>query len=809
MRWNRTVLLLMALMLIAPSGAARAADAAMVVEDEQLLQAAKLGIDGPGLLAFFRTRTQPSTDQDQIADLVRQLGNDSDKVSGKATRDLISLGAVTVPWLRRALKDPDDTLTAQRARFCLDSIEGSGGPALAIAAARLLAVRRPAGAVKVLLAYLPFADDDSVVEEVRDSLTALALSDGKPDKALMEALNDKVPIRRATAAESLCQAGARGEFSLVRYLLKDSKPTVRLRVALALGEAKDQEAVPVLIDLLGKLPPGQAVSAEKVLVGIAGTQAPSVALGTDEATRKRCRDTWHTWWTSIKNDYLLEYFRKRTLADADRDKFQAMIRRLGSDSYRVREKAVADLVAYRTAGAPLLTQATKNTDPEIARNAERCLRLINAAPGAALSATNARVMGLRKPKGAVEILLGYLPFADDETVAEDVRNSLAAMALEDGKPHKSIVAALTDKLPARRAAAAEALLQAGLTNEKEALAKLLKDPDVLVRMRVALALAEARHKEAVPVLIDLLAQAPAEEAWKAEEMLRRLADDKAPTLVLGDDAATRQKCRTGWAAWWKDHGAKPDFNKLQHLPRLLGYTVIAQYSNRRGMGVVYEIDKSGKTRWKIDSVNYAFDIQLLRGERVLIPEYSGSRVTERDFKGKVHWEMQVYNPINAQRLRNGNTFIASRNQLLEVDRNKKQVFSINRQQYDIMAAEKLRNGQIIMLTSAGMCIRMDAKGKELKSFSVGNVNYYGCLEVLPNGRILVAQYNTNKIVEYNADGKSVWEATVQWPTSVSRLPNGHTLVACGDNQLVLELDRRGKKVWEHKTNGRPWRVRRR
>src|SRR5262249_41329762 len=150
------------------------------------------------------------------------------------------------------------------------------------------------------------------------------------------------------------------EFGAVRYLLQDSKPTVRMRVAVALAKARDMEAVQVLIDSLGKLPPEQAVTAEEVLKDVAGTTAPSVALGKDEPTRKRCRDTWNTWWKSFKNEDLLTYFRKRTLADADREKFQEMIKLLGSDSFRVRKKAIKDLAGYRGAAAPMLQQALSN-----------------------------------------------------------------------------------------------------------------------------------------------------------------------------------------------------------------------------------------------------------------------------------------------------------------------------------------------------------------------------------------------------------------------------------------------------------------
>jgi HEAT repeat protein len=808
MRWTRAGLTLAALAVLGPSLSTAAADATAVAEDEQRLKAVKLEVAGPALLAFFQARANPAADPATIATLVRDMGNDSDKISTRAIRELVSLGPVTVPWLRRVLNDPDDALAVERATALLQAIEGSEGPALPAAAARLVALRRPTGAVKVLLAYLPFADDDSVVDEVRNALSALAVTDGRADADLVAALKDERPIRRAVAAEALCQAKAAAALPAVRYLLQDSKPTVRLRAALALGGARENEAIPVLIELLGKLPEAQAGQAQGLLNEIAGEQAPAVALGKDEATRKVCRDRWHTWWQAVKDSDLMAYFRQRTLSDVDRDKLLATIRLLGNDSYRVRQKAARELVQYRSAVVPLLTQALRDADAEVRRNAQHCLNTINAAPGAPLSATNARLMGYRKPPGALEVLLAYLPFADDDTVADEVRNTLAALALPDGKPHPTLIAALTDKSPPRRAAAAEALLRAGIDPHRTAVADLLKDQDLMVRLRTAIALASAREKLAVPVLIDLLAQAPMEESWRAEEVLRRLADEKAPTLELEGDDNARKKCREAWLAWWKDRGAKLDMARIDSAPRLHGYTVIGQYTNT-GMVEVVEIGRDGKKRWSITGLTYAYDMQMLRGDRLLIPEYSSSRVTERDFKGNVKWELNVQNPINAQRLPNGHTFVAGRNRLVEVDRNKKEVFSIQRQRYDVMAAQKLRNGQIVMITNLGQLLRLDTKGTVLKSFSVGQVGYYGGLEALANGNVLVSDYNTSRVVEYDEKGKIVWQASVQWPSSVTRLPNGNTLVSSQDSYMIVELDRKGKKVWEHKAEGRPWRVRRR
>jgi hypothetical protein len=126
-----------------------------------------------------------------------------------------------------------------------------------------------------------------------------------------------------------------------------------------------------------------------------------------------------------------------------------------------------------------------------------------------------------------------------------------------------------------------------------------------------------------------------------------------------------------------------------------------------------------------------------------------------------------------------------------------------------MAARKLRDGPIIFVTSAGQCIRLDAAGKVAKTFTVGPVQTFSSIDVLPNGRVLIPQVSNGRVVEYDLDGKQVWEARVTFPTSVVRLPNGNTLVASMGSQQVLEVDRAGTPVWTHKPEGRPWRARRR
>ena len=507
---------------------------------------------------------------------------------------------------------------------------------------------------------------------------------------------------------------------------------------------------------------------------------------------------------------LLDFFRKRTPVEADRNKIQALITELGDDSYAVRERASSDLVALGAAAVPLLREALKDEDVEVARRAEKCLQLIEPYASVPVTAAAARLLALRRPAGAAEVLLAYLPFADDEVVADAVQDALAAVARHDGKPDEAVVAALQDKLPVRRAAAVGALLRSAPDEERRSLRRFLDDPEPLVRLEAALALLDARDRDAVPVLIALLTDLPSERCWAVEDVLCRLAGEQTPAVSLGADEAARKKCRDSWADWWARDGVKLDLAKLDLSPRQLGYTLIVEL-NRGLTGRVMELDRDGRPRWQIEGLQYPIDAQVVGNDRVLVAEYRARRVTERSFKGEVLWEKTVNGILQGlQRLPNGNTFIVTRNQLLEVDREGKEVGGLERPSHDVMAARKLRNGEIILLTLAGMCVRVDAVGRELGHFPAG-VNYIiGLnLDVLPGGRVLVPQYSQSRVVEFDAEGQKVWEHEIANPNSVVRLPNGNTLIGSMVNQRAVEVDRGGKEVWEYKAEGRLMRVRRR
>ncbi len=776
---------------------ARADEEGAALPDEARLKAAGLATDGPGLLTFFRLRTKGEVSAEKLAELLEQLEDKAPARREKACAELVAIGPPAIPLLRQAARDADNPEVASLARRCLRALVGDSA-GLTASAVRLLGQRRPAGTAEVVLAYLPHAENDRVLEQCRNVLMSVAYTKGAPDPALLKALEDEHPLRRAMAVVAVCSRGSAEPRATLRKLLNDKMPSVRLRASLALSKANDPKAVSTMIALLGDLSTEQAREVEAFLGDLAQEQAPNVPVGEDEVSRQRARDAWARWWLDTEGPGLLEEVKKRTLTEAMHKKALALIENLADDAFEVRQESEMELRKMGAVIKPLLKQALKHDDLEVRTRTAKCLALLEKEKAPPLSGVTARLIALRKPKGAVEVLLAYMPFQeDDEAVQEQVQKALNSVAYEGGKANPLLVKALADKNAYRRAGAAEALCHGPMGPNLATIRGLLKDKEPMVRLKVALALSSANEPDGVPVLAALIGEVSGELSIMAEEYLAKIAGDSAPKpLPEGEDG--RKKRSTAWAKWWDDNKTRVvllDRNAQTDREPFRNLTLLIQTNMQK----IMEVDRSGKMRWEITGLLNPWDAFVLPGNRVLITEYSGMRVTERNFKGDVLWQKQFPNyPMYAERLKNGNTFVVFRNQLLEITRGGREVFKIDRPN-DVMSARKLPNGQVVFVTNNRQVIRLDRNGKELKTFAISNVAY-NSNEVLNNGHVLIPQGWNNRTEEYDATGKLVRAFTsVQQPVHAVRLPNGNTLVSSSQSfpaYKLFEVDRDGKIVHE-------------
>lgn len=497
---------------------------------------------------------------------------------------------------------------------------------------------------------------------------------------------------------------------------------------------------------------------------------------------------------------MVEYFHRRVVTDDDRAKIRTTIRALGHESFAERERASTELVRWGLAAVGPLRDALRDKDIEVVRRAEACLKQIERVPGAELSAAIARSIAKKKPDGATVALLTYLPTADDETVADEVRDALAALASAGGKGDPFLLKSLDDPVASRRAAAGEALIRANIPEAR----RLMSDADAEVRRAVCLAaVTRGRDKSAVAPLINLLVELPRDQAWRVEEVLVRLAGEQSPAVSLGKDDASRKHCRDAWNGWWSTAAAGIDLAKLDAVPRVLGYTLIVQGEQRTPAGQVYEINSSGNLIWKISSVQQPMDAVVIGKDRVLIAESGASQLSLRDFRGTVIWSKSLVMPNGIQPLPNGRYLIVSRGQVLEMNEKRDELFKFERERVmDICAACKDKNGDYWVLTHAGDCFRVDPQKKEHKPFKVNTRPIFGQMagmDALANGKMLIAY--ANSVVEFDSNGNRGWAYnTTGQLSSVQRLANGNTLIASLPNRQIVELDRNKDVVWDYTPN---------
>ncbi len=813
---NRSFLILAAT-LLAGSFANVGRGAEAVDPDQSRLEAALLPTDAAGLANFFQLRAKGEPARGTLGELLDMLRAPTPDARHRACAELIAIGVPVLPRLRALMREGGRP--AVLAHSCVNTIEADGGT-LTAAAARLLARRHTADAVGVLLAYLPHAENDTVLQEIEQILSTLSHDEkGSANATLVRALGDEHPLRRAIAVVVLAEGDLASHRDALRKLLRDPAPSVRLRAALALARADEAPAVATLIDLLGEVEDReQRVDIEDFLIDLAGALAPKVKAGDAVLPPLQARDAWQKWWRDTEGATLLDELKKRTRPDVDPDKVQGLIQKLSDTSFDVRHDAQEELVRLGVPILPLLREVYRDPpDLEVRLRVRSCIETIESENEKAKEQylprllAVARVAAVRKTPGTAEAILSYLPSQDDDGLREELQSALAAVAFLNGKANPVVVTALSDKSGIRRTAAARALCTVPRPEHLDKVRRLLKDPEPAVRLAVAAALADARDPAALSALASFVANLPADLAAQAEDYLVQLAGDAQPKdLPLGDD--NRQKRSVAWTAWVQAAKGNPaSLNSISVAGKdrvgpassktLRGYTLLVQPQSNS----VVELGPDGKQRWALTGLDAPSDAVVLANQHVLVAEQN--RVTERDLRGKVLWQHKVDGPLCVQRLPNGNTFIVAVNVIFEVDRAGKLVLSVTVGGARGAAARRLKDGRIVAFDRNNV-IQLDKTGREVKRIPVMGVGGAGCNEVLDNGHVLVLSPGMGNITEFDEDGKVVGSFDLPGASHGFRLANGHTLVTVEQNKFV-ELDKNWKPVKETPLTAPAFRVKRR
>jgi len=257
---------------------------------------------------------------------------------------------------------------------------------------------------------------------------------------------------------------------------------------------------------------------------------------------------------------LLKFLVSRIPTEKDLARLEPLVKKLSDKSFKIREQAAKDLVAAGPLALPLL-RPLQSKDLETSQRAEKIIKTIEQRFTSGQTAGAVRLLRERKISGSIPLLLEFLPHAANDIVEDELVMTVLVLTIDQKKIDPALAAALMDPLPLRRSLAALVLGREGSALQRAEVRKLLSDKDASVRFRAAQGLLCARDKSGVAVLVAQLADSPFRYAEQAEDLLQRLAGDKAPQGALADNKAARTKSHEAWKKWWQTEEARFDLAK--------------------------------------------------------------------------------------------------------------------------------------------------------------------------------------------------------------------------------------------------------
>ena len=274
------------------------------MSDTEALQAVKLDPDDSNaLLKYIRLRTLNDIDLSSIGKVIQQLGDDDFDIRLAAQQRLINFGPAASGPLHKVI---DDTTTdpeiAYRAQKCLDQMEQIPQERVSLAVVRRLAVIRPPTTAKVLLDYLPLANDRTIQAQIQLTLKVIARESATPVPALIDALNAKAKQSRLAAALALIQANRlKDQPEVYKTILataqRETDSSAQFQMVFALAQTmKEPLAVETILRILPELPHGRLWQAEDFLLQLAGDKAPKATFGQTKQSVQDAAQIWQRWW---------------------------------------------------------------------------------------------------------------------------------------------------------------------------------------------------------------------------------------------------------------------------------------------------------------------------------------------------------------------------------------------------------------------------------------------------------------------------------------------------------------------------------
>jgi len=197
----------------------------------------------------------------------------------------------------------------------------------------------------------------------------------------------------------------------------------------------------------------------------------------------------------------------------------------------------------------------------------------------------------------------------------------------------------------------------------------------------------------------------------------------------------------------------------------------------------------------------------------LCTDSAGGKVALVSAEGKIEWEYACTHPQDCWVLANGNFLFCHQGGAIEMNRAHQIVWEYKAPaKSEVHACQPLSEGRVLVVEcGTSRIIEVDREGKIAKEIKLPpppetvklHDQYRGVRKTLA-GHYLVCRKGEHRIDELDTEGKLLRSIAV--PGDVHEavlLPDGHLLVDCGDGHRIVELDTKEKVVWEIGENELP------
>ena len=186
-------------------------------------------------------------------------------------------------------------------------------------------------------------------------------------------------------------------------------------------------------------------------------------------------------------------------------------------------------------------------------------------------------------------------------------------------------------------------------------------------------------------------------------------------------------------------------------------------------------------------------------------DYNDGAVTLVSADGRIEWRHPCKAPQDCWRLPNGHILLCHVAGVTEVALDHQVIWDYQApKQCEVHSCQPLPNGRTLVVEGGTQrIVELDARGGiaiivPLPSKpGIHAHNQYRGTRKLANGHYLVCFKGENRVVELDATGRELRSIPVAGdPHAAVPLENGRLLITCGDGHKVIEVDASGQTLWE-------------